>query len=116
MKWTTKQIEQLKRLYPGVDNKSLSVFLGRSITSIINKASELGISKEPIQKQKPVKLLNLHHGDSLQYHYMRQFYTIQGFKTIVEAHNHYSQNRKYYGKEMFEKAYKKWFNTLKIAV
>lgn len=44
-RWTTAEVEQLRKLYPDHDNLAVARALGRSVTSVANKAFQLGIHK-----------------------------------------------------------------------
>lgn len=44
-RWTSAEVEQLRRLYPDHDNLVVAHALGRSVTSVSNKAFQLGIHK-----------------------------------------------------------------------
>lgn len=44
-RWTTAQVEQLRALYADLDNLEVARRLGRSVTSVANKAWQLGLKK-----------------------------------------------------------------------
>lgn len=44
-RWTTAEVELLRELYPDEDNLTVARALGRSVTSVANKAYQLGIHK-----------------------------------------------------------------------
>lgn len=44
-RWTLPEVEQLQALYPDHDNLAVARALGRSVTSVANKAFQLGIHK-----------------------------------------------------------------------
>lgn len=44
-RWTPDEVEQLRKLYPDQDNLAVARALGRSVTSVANKAYQLGIHK-----------------------------------------------------------------------
>lgn len=44
-RWTSAEVEQLRNLYPDQDNLTVARALGRSVTSVANKAYQLGIRK-----------------------------------------------------------------------
>ena len=44
--WTQKEISRLKQLYPMSHNKDIAKVFGRTITSILSKAKNLGIKKD----------------------------------------------------------------------
>jgi len=46
-RWTSAEVEQLRRLYPDQDNLTVARALGRTVTSVANKAYQLGIHKTP---------------------------------------------------------------------
>lgn len=51
-RWTAEEVQRLITLYGNHDNQSISSELGRSITSIANKAWQLGITKSVEQLAK----------------------------------------------------------------
>lgn len=46
-RWRAEEIEQLRRAYPDHDNLEVARLLGRSVTSVANKANQLGLHKSP---------------------------------------------------------------------
>lgn len=44
-RWTSAEVEQLRQLYPDQDNLTVARALGRTVTSVANKAYQLGIHK-----------------------------------------------------------------------
>lgn len=44
-RWTSAEVERLRALYPDQDNLTVARALGRSVTSVANKAYQLGIHK-----------------------------------------------------------------------
>ncbi len=46
-RWTTEEIELLRRLYADRDNLAVARALGRTVTSVANKANLLGLKKSP---------------------------------------------------------------------
>jgi hypothetical protein len=44
-RWTSEEMQKLRQLYPDHDNLSVAQQLGRSVTSVANKAYQLGIHK-----------------------------------------------------------------------
>ena len=51
-RWTEDEVQRLIEVYGNLDNQAISRELGRSITSIANKAWQLGISKSIEQLAK----------------------------------------------------------------
>jgi hypothetical protein len=47
-RWTAEQVEQLRRLYADRDNLAVARALGRTVTSVANKANLLGLRKSPL--------------------------------------------------------------------
>lgn len=54
-KWTDKEVEVLREIYPDTSNPECSRILNRSLLSIKNKASQLDLSKDPayLEAAKP---------------------------------------------------------------
>ena len=46
-RWTQTEIEQLRALYPDLANLTVARRLGRTVTSVANKANQLGLKKSP---------------------------------------------------------------------
>jgi hypothetical protein len=46
-RWTAVEVEQLRRIYAGHDNLVVAKALGRTVTSVANKAFQLGLKKSP---------------------------------------------------------------------
>ncbi len=46
-RWQAAEVAQLRALYPANDNLEIARVLGRSVTSVANKAHQLGLSKAP---------------------------------------------------------------------
>ncbi|MCB9876389.1 MAG: hypothetical protein H6835_02215 [Planctomycetes bacterium] len=44
-RWTTEEVQRLRELYPHHDNLRVAQELGRSVTSVANKAHQLGVRK-----------------------------------------------------------------------
>lgn len=48
MRWTDKEIKLLKKAYPTTVNEDLAIKMDRPVSSILNKASRLGLKKKTI--------------------------------------------------------------------
>lgn len=46
-RWTADEVARLRELYPTRDNLEIARLLGRSVLSVANKASQLGLGKAP---------------------------------------------------------------------
>lgn len=46
-RWTTEQVARLRQVYADRDNLAVARLLGRSVTSVANKANQLGLRKSP---------------------------------------------------------------------
>lgn len=46
-RWRPEEVERLRALYPMHDNLTVARSLGRSVTSVANKANQLGLAKSP---------------------------------------------------------------------
>jgi hypothetical protein len=46
-RWTPSEVEMLGALYPDLDNLAVARRLGRTVTSVANKANQLGLKKSP---------------------------------------------------------------------
>lgn len=46
-RWTAAEVDRLRRVYAGADNLTVARLLGRSVTSVANKANQLGLHKSP---------------------------------------------------------------------
>jgi hypothetical protein len=46
-RWTAEQVEQLRQVYADRDNLAVARVLGRTVTSVANKANLLGLKKSP---------------------------------------------------------------------
>ena len=46
-RWTDDEVERLRELYPDRDNLAVARELGRTVTSVANKAYQLGLKKSP---------------------------------------------------------------------
>jgi hypothetical protein len=46
-RWTQREVEQLRGLYPDRENLEVARELGRTVTSVANKAYQLGLKKSP---------------------------------------------------------------------
>jgi hypothetical protein len=46
-RWSPAETERLRALYPDRDNLTVAKELGRTVTSVANKANQLGLKKSP---------------------------------------------------------------------
>lgn len=46
-RWSAAEVERLVALYPGADNLEVARLLGRTVTSVANKAHQMGLKKLP---------------------------------------------------------------------
>lgn len=46
-RWTAADVEHLRRVYADRDNLAVARLLGRTVTSVANKANQLGLRKQP---------------------------------------------------------------------
>jgi hypothetical protein len=46
-RWTAAEVERLRQLYPDRDNLEVARRIGRTVTSVANKANQLGLRKSP---------------------------------------------------------------------
>ena len=44
-RWSADEVERLRRVYSDRDNLAVARLLGRSVTSVANKANQLGLKK-----------------------------------------------------------------------
>ena len=51
-RWTQAEIEHLRLCYSDHDNQAIAKMLGRSVTSVANKAWQLGLAKSNEQLTK----------------------------------------------------------------
>ncbi|MBM3973291.1 MAG: hypothetical protein FJ301_04235 [Planctomycetes bacterium] len=47
-RWTAGEVERLRAIYPDRDNLAVAQTLGRTVTSVANKANQLGLHKSPV--------------------------------------------------------------------
>jgi hypothetical protein len=47
-RWTPPEVDRLRALYPDRDNLAVAQALGRTVTSVANKANQLGLRKSPL--------------------------------------------------------------------
>jgi hypothetical protein len=47
-RWTPPEVERLRAIYPDRDNLAVAQALGRTVTSVANKANQLGLRKSPL--------------------------------------------------------------------
>lgn len=47
-RWTAGEVDRLRAIYPDRDNLAVAQALGRTVTSVANKANQLGLRKSPL--------------------------------------------------------------------